>query len=100
MNNIYFIFDMDETLAQLYSVYYFVITLRLKELYEDGDDTKLYNNIPESLLKSLDDAYKLFVKRVLQEEKSSKPLGILRPGILNVMNELNKLKKQVNNLED
>ncbi len=78
----YFIFDMDETLAELYSVYYFIATLKNDE------------EMPESLKKSLDDSYKIFVEKVLNKEKSNEPLGILRPGILEIMKQLSNLQKQ------
>jgi hypothetical protein len=85
----YFIFDMDETLAELYSVYYFVASLRLNEMYKDEDI-----KIPDHLKKSLDKAYKIFVNNVLKKEISNKPLGVLRPGILDVMFKLNELKRK------
>jgi hypothetical protein len=87
----YFIFDMDETLAELYPVYYFVASLRLKESCED--DKVLCAHIPGSLLSSLDKAYNLFVQNIMEAESSKKPLGILRPGILQVMQKLNRLKQ-------
>lgn len=92
MGDKYFIFDMDETLAELFSVYYFIGTFRLKETC--NDNSNLCRKIPISLLESLENGYKLFVEKVLNQEKSNTPLGILRPGILNIMNELNKLKIQ------
>jgi hypothetical protein len=82
---------MDETLAELYPVYYFVASLRLKESCED--DKALCAHIPGSLLSSLDKAYNLFVQNIMEVESSKTPLGILRPGILSVMNKLNKLKQ-------
>jgi hypothetical protein len=36
----------------------------------------------------------LFVKRVVEEENSNTPLGILRPGILPIMEKLHSLKKR------
>lgn len=84
----YFIFDMDETLAELYSVYYFVASLRVSEiLREEG------NEISPSLEKQLKKDYKQFVKGILLEEISLSPLGILRPGILNIMKQLYELQK-------
>ena len=65
----YFVFDMDETIAQLYTMYYFIESFK-KELH-----------------------YKKFVKNILKEELN-KPLGILRPGILNVMSTLYELQKK------
>jgi len=65
---------MDETIAQLYTMYYFIKSRRLiKELHKE---------------------YKKFVKKILKEETSDKPLGILRPGILNVMSKLYELHKK------
>jgi len=75
---VYFIFDLDETLAELYSVYYFAISLRLES---------------SLLALNLDKAYQYFVRDVLLAEISSEPLGILRPGILGVMKKLKDLQK-------
>jgi hypothetical protein len=88
----YFIFDMDETLAELYSVYYFIATLRLRETC--SDDMNICKNLSESLLKGLDNGYNRFVDRVLSEEVSNSKLGILRPGILDVMKRLSEMQKQ------
>ena len=68
---VYFIFDLDETLAELYSVYYFATSLRLDKATLDKA--------------TLDKAYQYFVRDILLTEISSEPLGILRPGILGVM---------------
>lgn len=88
----YFIFDMDETLAELYTMYYFVASLRLKEtIEEDGKETA--DHVPESLKSNLNKAYTLFVNEITKEEASSRPLGILRPGILHVMRRLYELQK-------
>ena len=87
----YFIFDMDETLAELYSVYYFIASLRLQQTISEYNRGLFLNKkFHNSLIK----AYDLFLAKVLEEETSSKPLGILRPGILGVMKELDKLRKQ------
>jgi len=74
---VYFIFDLDETLAELYSVYYFATSLRL----ESGTQA------------ALDKAYKIFVEDILLTEISHEPLGILRPGILGIMKKLKDLQK-------
>jgi len=87
MDGKYFIFDMDETLAELYSVYYFIATLRLSNISSDD-----IVNIPNSLYNSLNRGYKKFVREILREEISNK-LGILRPGVLNVMMKLSELQK-------
>ena len=93
MGGRYFIFDMDETLAELYSVYYFIASLRLKETLERVNKDEA-NNIPESLNTSLNKAYNKFVEDVLSEEISNEPLGILRPGVLDIMTRLYKLQKK------
>jgi hypothetical protein len=85
----YFIFDMDETLAELHSVYYFVASLRINEIFEEEYNVRL----PRNIKTKLDAAYNLFVNEVLRQEASNNPLGILRPGILEVMEELYILQK-------
>lgn len=89
----YFIFDMDETLAELYSVYYFVASLKLKETYEEHSP-KLAPLIPNDLIMSLKLSYRMFVRQVINAEKSTQPLGILRPGILDVMKKLYDLQRR------
>lgn len=87
MGGKYFIFDMDETLAELYSVYYFIASFYI---HKDEE------NISELLPKSLEKAYKLFVEEILKKEISAHPLGILRPGILNIMKTLRDLQLEGN----
>lgn len=89
----YFIFDLDETLGNLSSVYYHIVTLKMKKyVVNQREYMGLY--YPDELHHNLEKAYELFVKAVLQQEQSDEPLGILRPGILNVMKELSILKRQ------
>lgn len=73
----YFIFDMDQTLADPSPAFYFISALRLSQTTED-----------------IKNAYNKFVNDILAEETSEKPLGILRPGILQVMNKLNELQQK------
>jgi hypothetical protein len=89
----YFVFDMDETLAELYSVYYFIASLRLRETLEESS-ARNKMLIPETLKNQLRRAYGYFLRRILAEEASDTPLGILRPGILDVMMELYQLKRE------
>jgi hypothetical protein len=84
----YFIFDMDETLAELHTVYYFIANLKVAEIFREYGD-----EMPITLEKSLKKAYRLFVINILIEELSSNPLGILRPGILNIMKQLYDLQR-------
>jgi len=76
----YFVFDLDETLADIYTVYYFVASLQT------------YSTMSESLRRTLKEYYKKFVKHILYEELID-PLGIIRPGILDVMEKLRELYK-------
>jgi hypothetical protein len=89
----YVVFDLDETMAQLYSVYYFIASLKLKE-YVGVNRAYILSFFPESLFEEQERAYRLFVKQILEEETSATPLGILRPGILEIMKQLNKLKRK------
>ena len=67
----YFVFDLDETLGNFHTPYYFLVDLR-----SIADQT----------------AYQNFVAAVATIEDSGNPLGIIRPGILAVMREVKKLK--------
>lgn len=89
----YVVFDLDETMAQLYSVYYFIASLKLKE-YVGETRAYILSFFPENLFEEQERAYRLFVKYILEEETSATPLGILRPGILQIMKKLNKLKSK------
>ena len=83
---------MDEAIAELYSVFYCITSLRLKDTILE-DHPQLLPLLSDSLEKQVEKAYRLFVKKVLREELSSKPLGILRPGVLHVMNSLYRLQR-------
>lgn len=80
----YIVFDLDETLAELYSTFYFIASLRPE---------KEYDIVSDDFKSQLKRAYNIFVKKVLiQEESQSKLLGVLRPGILNIFEEIQNLK--------
>ena len=79
----YIVFDLDETLAELYPTFYFVASLR----------PDLPHTIPDDFKLQLAQAYKLFTMKVLAQELSSTaPLGVLRPGILSVFEMIQRLK--------
>lgn len=89
----YFVFDLDETLGSFSSIYYHLITLKLKKyVVNQREYMELY--YPNELHQELEKAYDLFVNTVLQQEESDKPLGLLRPGILEVMRDLSVLKQK------
>jgi len=85
----YFAFDMDEAIAELYSVFYCITSLRLGESLKAA---KIDSTLSPALEKQLYKAYQLFVKKVLHEETSAKPLGVIRPGVLQIMKSLHRLK--------
>jgi len=87
---VYFVFDLDSTLADVSAVYNCVAGLKIKAML-NGLMAAIF---PEKLDKQLDNAYQLFVKAILKEEESSRPLGILRPGILPIMKKLAALKRK------
>jgi hypothetical protein len=84
----YIVFDLDETLAELYPTFYFVASLK----------PDVPHTLPDEFKSELDRAYKSFLQRVLAEEQLDAPLGILRPGILKVFETIQTLKSngQVN----
>jgi hypothetical protein len=88
----FLVFDLDETLANVYSVYYFLASLKLQETVRDVRRHSI-PPIPARVQRQLDHAYDLFVDRVLAEEASEHPLGILRPGILEVMGVIRDLQQ-------
>lgn len=73
----YVVFDLDATLADVVSVDMVVWEMTIKK------------PVPNTLL---DRTYRKFVKKVAQQEKSDTPLGILRPGVIEIMKRL--LKKR------
>jgi hypothetical protein len=87
----YFVFDLDEAMADLHSVHYFLSSLKMKQtVVEDNPYFAMY--FPDELHAELDHAYDLFVERVLAEELSDTPLGLVRPGLFGVMKKLLKMK--------
>jgi len=89
----YVVFDLDETLAHLHSMYYFIASLNMKDDIIENRSYML-SFLPEDLFDSQKKAYKLFVKCVLEAETSDRPLGILRPGVLEVMMALRILQQK------
>ena len=88
----YFVFDMDEAIAELYSAFYFITSLRIPAVIQKEYPEYIFA-VSESIKRQLAEAYRYFVKAVLREETSYKPLGIIRPGVLHVMKMLYQLQK-------
>jgi hypothetical protein len=77
----YFIFDMDETIVDLYSIFYFIVILRIASFNPEI-------SFSESLQSKLQTFYRFFVKYVSEIELSDNKLGIFRPGSLDIMKKL------------
>jgi len=89
----YFVFDLDETLANLSSVFYHIVTLKIRNyVVNQREYMDLY--FPNQLHQELEKAYDQFVNAVLQQEQSDEPLGILRPGVLEAMTNLAKITQK------
>ena len=87
----YVAFDLDQTLADVTSVYLFLLTLTMRCYLEEARPY-MVAYFPEDLERQLKSAYQLFVSRIAIEEKSAHPLGIIRPGMIGVMRHINKMK--------
>jgi hypothetical protein len=92
----YVVFDLDLTLADITSFYYFLLSFRIKEFAMETSP-RMFAFFPEELHVRLQKAYQLFVERVAMQEESANPMGLLRPGILEIMKGLAELyhKKKV-----
>ena len=88
----YFVFDMDEAIAELCSSFYFITSLRVPAIIQH-EYPQYQFAVSDSIKKQVADAYRHFVKAVVKEETSYKPLGIIRPGVLHVMKMLYQLQK-------
>jgi len=88
----YFVFDLDETLGQLHTPYYFLRELLPERNHlTEREDTGIHTP-SEGLRAILHEVYQNFVTLVASQELSTTPLGILRPGILNALREMITLK--------
>ena len=81
------VFDLDATLADLSSVYYFLAVLTQHKPLQKNQF------LIEPLDPMMPKAYDYFVQRIVQEETETR-LGLLRPGILEMMGALYRLKKE------
>ncbi len=91
-----FVFDLDETLANVYTPYYFLYDLRRQTstIPKKQPYKKVAHSPPARLAPLIKAAYEEFVQRIADEERSDTPLGILRPGILHIMERLRDMKAQ------
>lgn len=93
----YLVFDLDQTLADVSQVYYFLVSLTIKD-YILEQRPYMLPYFPDELEYQLKEAYRLFVKRIAEAEHSDNPIGILRPGILNIMKRITRLPHIVKNV--
>lgn len=88
----YFVFDMDETLAQVYTPFYYICSLRPEKFYKNLNAERnglvTANTRTATFRERLGRAYEEFVRLIAEKEKSDSPLGLLRPGILRTMRNI------------
>ncbi len=95
-HNKYIIFDVDHTLIDSYSLFYFLASLKPDETIKlspvelppcDPADWEYFK-------RTLDQAYLFWVTAVGEAEDSDHPIGIFRPGLFHVMRRLSDLQKE------
>jgi hypothetical protein len=87
---VYLAFDLDGTIGNFLPVWKLLCPLRQNDFYV-GENTP---PISVGLKWELDIAYGAFVKRIAAVETSDNPLGLFRPGIFRVFEEVLKLRKK------
>lgn len=90
----YVVFDLDQTLADVRTVSYFLVSFTLKS-YIVENKPYLTDYFTDELDDQLARAYAIFVERIAREEQSAQPLGILRPGILEIMKQISTMESIV-----
>jgi hypothetical protein len=88
----YFVFDLDETLGNMHSLFYFICDLKHNTFFKNADPERI-KQPPEELVEPLSIAYKTFVDLIASAELSDSPLGFVRPGILEAMKRLKVMKE-------
>jgi hypothetical protein len=86
---VYYVFDLDGTLTDQYSYYYFLSDFKPRGVYRGGTPSPTQ---PTEVQDVLDKAYMQFVHLVAEKESSPTPLGLLRPGIIPVCQEILRQK--------
>jgi hypothetical protein len=90
----YVAFDLDQTLADVTLVHLFLISLTMKTYLEEHKPY-MVAYFPTELEEQLKKAYQLFVNRIAMEERSMRPLGIVRPGMIGIMRQIHKMKSAI-----
>ena len=86
---VYYVFDLDNTIGDFYSTFFLVSDLRSDTISEHR---QIMLKPPEEIIPNIRKAYKYFVHQIALREKSDKPIGLLRPGIIDIMKEINLQK--------
>jgi hypothetical protein len=90
----YVAFDLDQTLADVTSVHLFLLSLTMRHYLEEYKPY-MVAYFPTELEEQLKKAYQLFVHRLAIEERSVRPLGIVRPGMIGIMRQIYKMKSTI-----
>lgn len=88
----WFVFDLDETLTHMNPYFCLICSFFLRDIAINAGRPNLAKNVPASLGDRVQEAYDLFVQRCAEAELSGEPLGILRPGIVNLFRKIGQLK--------
>ena len=90
----YVAFDLDQTLADVTSIHLFLLSLTIRTYLEEHKPY-MVAYFPSELDEQLKRAYQLFVHCLAKEERSSRPLGIVRPGMIGIMRQIDKMKSAI-----
>jgi hypothetical protein len=90
----YVAFDLDQTLADVTLVHLFLMSLTMRHYLEEHKPY-MVAYFPTELEEQLKRAYQLFVNRIAMEERSMRPLGIIRPGMIGIMRQIHKMKSAI-----
>ena len=83
---VYYVFDLDNTIGDFYTTFYLVSDLRSDTISEHR---QIILKPPEEIIPNIQKAYKYFVHQIAIREKSNNPIGLLRPGIIDIMKMIN-----------
>jgi len=90
----YFVFDLDETLGNFHTPFYFLYDYQRTNTRSPNEQTKRITiTPPPELIPYIHTAYTTFVQLVAQQEQSHNPLGIIRPGMIQVFQQLAAMKE-------
>ena len=88
----WFVFDLDETLTHVNTYFSLVCTFFQNDFALNAKRLNLAKPIPQQLEIPLQEAYTIFIEECANAEKTNEPLGILRPGIIDLFTRIGELK--------